>query len=357
MKVNQKARILSYDIIRILAISMVLMIHVSAQFVMNYPALSIDFAWGNFFDSISRAAVPLFVMLSGALMLNEDRIISKSKMAAYIKGIATLLVFWSFLYAIRYSLAEPLMNGSSISWRGIFRSFLLGYGHLWFLYMILGLYLITPILRLFVRRENNRYVLYFIILSIIFKFSVPSIAFILNCVGLSGSLLKDFVDKFNMDFVSIYVSYYLTGWYIANCPIKKHHRVFLYMLGIISVAITIGCTSVLCTDNPGGHVLFYDIGNINVYLYGVALFIAIFYAFYDVQLKSAHLKTAIIKASTMSFGVYVVHIFVLRHLTSGFFAGAPGFCIPLIWMAVILISYAITWIASKIPHVNKLFKC
>ena len=240
---------------------------------------------------------------------------------------------------------------------GVFRAFLLGHYHLWFLYMILGLYAITPILRLFVKRQNSKYILYFIILSVIFKFAVPSISFLLNCIGFSGSLFEDFVSKFNMGFVSIYVAYYLTGWYIVNNCIEKNKRVLMYILGLLGVIVAIVGARVLNIDNPAGYKLFYSNGNVNIFLYSVALFIILFYAFYDVQIESQRMRTLITKASTMSFGVYVVHVFVLNTLRDHFFVGASGCSIPLVWFLTTLISYAITWMASKIPYVNKLFKC
>lgn len=60
------------DVLRVIAIAAVIMIHVSASFV-NFYNSSLDFALGNIFDSISRLAVPIFLMISGALMLNEEK--------------------------------------------------------------------------------------------------------------------------------------------------------------------------------------------------------------------------------------------------------------------------------------------
>ena len=68
---TKKNKILYLDILRALACLLVVMIHSS----MNYAVQEVgskNFWVGNFFDSISRAAVPLFVMISGALMLDEN---------------------------------------------------------------------------------------------------------------------------------------------------------------------------------------------------------------------------------------------------------------------------------------------
>ena len=64
------------DMARIVAVLAVVMIHCSADFIANYPLHTSEFISGNLFDSISRMAVPLFLMISGALFLDQDRELS-----------------------------------------------------------------------------------------------------------------------------------------------------------------------------------------------------------------------------------------------------------------------------------------
>ena len=68
-----KKRILYLDVLRIFAALMVVMIHVSAQYVNNMSNNLTDFMIGNVFDSLSRVAVPIFAMISGAVMLDESK--------------------------------------------------------------------------------------------------------------------------------------------------------------------------------------------------------------------------------------------------------------------------------------------
>lgn len=62
----------SLDVIKTVAIITVLMTHVSAALVILFPVSSPEFIWGNIVDSISRIGVSLFIMVSGALFLDED---------------------------------------------------------------------------------------------------------------------------------------------------------------------------------------------------------------------------------------------------------------------------------------------
>ena len=66
-------RVCSFDLMRIIAICAVILIHISADYVKSYPNDSIEFISNNILCSCSRFAVPVFLMISGALMLNEEK--------------------------------------------------------------------------------------------------------------------------------------------------------------------------------------------------------------------------------------------------------------------------------------------
>ena len=89
---EKKSRIYSYDIIRIIAVLAVVTIHSSANLLTKCEFGSYNFTIGNLLDSISRLAVPLFLMISGALMLNEDRNIPAKKFFRSAANIYFLLL-------------------------------------------------------------------------------------------------------------------------------------------------------------------------------------------------------------------------------------------------------------------------
>ena len=70
----------SLDIARIVAIMAVAMIHCSANFVIHFNLFSTEFILGNIFDAASRVGVPLFLMISGALFLDERKDITLKSM-------------------------------------------------------------------------------------------------------------------------------------------------------------------------------------------------------------------------------------------------------------------------------------
>lgn len=69
-------------------------------------------------------------------------------------------IFWLIVYATIYQMVFPLIENKQIDILEVFISLIKGHFHLWFIYIIIGLYLILPLLRLWVKDENKKYIEY-----------------------------------------------------------------------------------------------------------------------------------------------------------------------------------------------------
>ena len=168
-------RIVYMDVLRVIACFSVIMIHSSAQYVVKDIG-SFNFWVGNIFDGLARIGVPLFIMISGALMLDKNYQFSTQKIIKHIIRMIVFFVFWSVLYCFIFNIVDSIIiKHESIDIIKIIGSLIKGHYHLWFVYLIIGLYLIVPLLRLWVNDTNKKYVEYFIILSIIFTYIIPQI--------------------------------------------------------------------------------------------------------------------------------------------------------------------------------------
>jgi len=93
-------------------------------------------------------------MVSGSLMLDESKKITvKNILFKYVRNIGILLVIWSVIYTYVDNILFPVYYGQSIDVSSVISQFVLGRTHLWYLYMLIGLYLITPFLRMFVNKD------------------------------------------------------------------------------------------------------------------------------------------------------------------------------------------------------------
>ncbi len=138
----------SLDIARIIAALTVIMIHCSAPFVTGSQLFSSEFVFGNMFDSISRIGVPLFLMISGALFLDEQKEVTlKGIISKNIKSLAIITIIWSVIYSVVKNIVFPFFDGGSINLKNAIGGIINGHYHMWYLYMIIGLYFIVPVLK------------------------------------------------------------------------------------------------------------------------------------------------------------------------------------------------------------------
>lgn len=161
---NTSKRVVYLDYLRIFSTFAVIFLHVSAQNWYSASVFSTEWQILNFYDSLVRWAVPVFVMISGALFLSKEISIR----TLYLKHVLRMIiafVVWSFVYAIcqkgGYDFSEH-----KVMW-------LAGHYHMWFIPMIIGLYIMIPIIKYIVRDEKITH--YFLILAAMFSFLLPTL--------------------------------------------------------------------------------------------------------------------------------------------------------------------------------------
>ena len=93
-------RIVWLDLLRIFSIFFVIMIHVTSINWYTETPSSFDFNVLNFYNGISRFCVPVFVMLSGALLLSKKNIDIKTFYKKNILRLIIALIFWGLFYAL-----------------------------------------------------------------------------------------------------------------------------------------------------------------------------------------------------------------------------------------------------------------
>ena len=109
----------------------------------------------NVYGAIGHLGVPLFVLLSGALLLDSSK--ADEPLGVFFKKrfrrIGLPVIFWSIAYFAWdfYVHGKPLSVDNIV--QGVFSG---AYVHLWFLYLLIGLYLITPVLRVLVKHLDMK---------------------------------------------------------------------------------------------------------------------------------------------------------------------------------------------------------
>ena len=183
-----------------------------------------------------------------------------------------LTVLWAAIYACVEKVITPWMGGQPIQWDTVLPTIVEGHYHMWYLYMLVGLYLATPFLREIVKKKNKNLVLAFIGLCLLFQFTNPVITVISHFLGSEWKILSTILGKFSFGLFGSYTGYYLTGWYLAHIgPESTRQRRLLYALGITGLASVLlythftgeykvlynnlGCQRVLCSEPLFTHSL------------------------------------------------------------------------------------------------------
>lgn len=347
-KAGTENRIVYYDFLRIIAICAVIVLHVSAQ---NFTHAGVDtLQWQafNLYDSIVRWGVPVFVMISGALFLEGEHSIEK----LYKRNVARIVmsfVFWSLLYAIKNMLY------THCGWKAALKQFLAGQGHMWFLFMIVGLYMIVPLVKPIVKFvELTKY---FLLLSLAFTFVVPQA---INLVSLRYPSISSFVNsiwsKVYFHFTLGFVCYFVCGYFLSKADLSKKTRGTIYFLAICGFISTIVGTAWISISQQKPNVMLYDYFSITVMLEALGIFVFVKDRF-DGREIGQKAERVLVLLSKYSFGVYLVHILVLDELARIFGLNTLSFnpllSVPVISAIVIVVSFAISAALNHIPLLKK----
>lgn len=351
MSTIKSNRVYYLDILRVIACLSVIMIHSSGTYVTKNIG-SFNFWIGNVFDGLARIGVPLFIMISGTLMLDKNYQFSNKKLIKHIIKMITFFVFWSAIYCIIFNIVYPiLIKHQSIDIIKVIGSLIKGHYHLWFVYLIIGLYLIVPLLRLWVNDENKKYVEYFIILSIIFTYIIPQIISIgSNYSNLFEHLNYIMQNNLQLRYVGGFTTYFILGWYINNFDIKN--KKIIYLFGFLGLLISIIGTYIL-SITTGKALQMYGNLNINVLLQSVAIFIFVKEIFINVQNGNNKFINAI---SKYSLGIYAIHALVIQimyKILSKINFDIALINIPIVFIVSFSVSFLCALILNKIPVLKK----
>lgn len=289
IKVKETERIIYFDFLRALAIVAVIMLHSAAY--LTYQKGQIPSSWwytAVAFVAINKWAVPVFFMISGALLLNREPESIRQFLRKRFARVAIPLAFWTVVYGlwVHYRSHESLLV--------LFKKALSEpiYYHLWFVYVLLGLYLAVPILQVFVQQATEKQLRYFLILW----FFVNAIVSIFDKF-LGIHLGIDFT------FFAGYIGYFILGYYLATTLLSRLTRNVSLLL--IVASLSVGIFGTLAISRGRYDEYFQGYLTANVMLFGTGAFLLAKQS--EAQLVKLGNKKLVLAISSASFGIYLIH--------------------------------------------------
>ena len=152
MQTMNERRVVWVDWMRVAACFMVLVVHATEPFYLGGEGSQIlseaDAFWSALFDSLVRACVPLFVVASSYLQFPLHYSTGEFARRRVVRVLVPFLL-WTSVYALVWGV--PAEN-----FRNLAFNFNYAAGHLWFVYMIVGLYMLMPLLSPWAERVGRR---------------------------------------------------------------------------------------------------------------------------------------------------------------------------------------------------------
>ena len=322
--------------LRFVATLSMIVLHIVAPILYKYDK-SYNITWqiANIIDSCVRCCVPLFVMLTGALMLGKQYVLSN-----YLKKRASKIIlpfiFWSTIYVLWdlffkadltminfiKKLMPELLNGASY--------------HLWYVYMIIGLYLFIPILSKAISLCSIKELEYFLIIWVI------------SILLFNQPVIRNYSTAINISNFSGYVGYLVLGHYLS---VKQFSEIKLLKLFSILLLAIGTCFTAVATYNITAlkgefDSSYYDYLTVNVLLASIGIFLLIKNSTIN------YFNLTINFICKYSFGIYLVHVLVLSLLRvfgiTCFFIN-PAIGLVLTFVSCVGISTLIIYITHKIP--------
>lgn len=252
---------------------------------------------GAFLTSMSyltSPCVPLFFMVSGALLLKDTG--KETSTIIWLKKRFGKVVVPTIVISVCYI----LLYYSPESWtKGVLSIPFSAQGHgvMWFMYALIGLYLITPIIKPWINKASKKEIcIYLMVWGITLLFPYLGLF-----VGINTSNTGSFY------YLSGYVGYFVLGYYLTKWTLGKME---LIVLGVITIAIL---PLPLLNKVLGWGLDFYSAFwylSAPVCVMAIAWFCTI-YRLFDGMEKT---YPTVVTISNLSFGIYLVHIFIMRNI-------------------------------------------
>ena len=345
---GRPTRLFHADVMRVAAAGAVVVLHVSATGVERYGAIDATAWWVcNIADAACRWAVPVFVMLSGALLLDRDRSLPLAPFyRRRFTRIGIPLVFWTAVYWSVLILVDPERHYLT----GQFRWLLLGkpYSHLHFLFIIGGLYLVTPYLRPLVTAlgPRRRLALAAILLALA--------AMQHTILALAGAISQPTaVSRFVP-----YIGYYVAGLALAHVVLGRRAVVAVGVVAVVAIAVTAAAmgAQMAYPDTRLLKACSYDFLSPNVIVLAVSVFLIARTLCAAPRADSRWAGLLGRHLAPVTFGIYLVHpLVVLLLRRAGITCTTPNVWLglPLCCALVLVCSYLVTAAVRAIPLLRR----
>lgn len=356
-----KEKRLDFEILRILAIVLVVFNHTQQRGFELYRVPdggAVNVIGSLLLGVTCKIAVPLFLMVSGGLLLDREESIGQVLKKRVLRIFAALVLFSGVLYGF-------WIHWGTVEAPGIlnFLHYLWSYGistPYWYLYGYMGLMLMLPFLRSMVKTMTNRSFLYLLLLYV----AVQSLEMLGMYTGV-GTIYGTATVPGSYTFMNVFLPvgeqmlfYFLMGYYFAcRFPwerLRGKHFALLSGLSVLAICLMAGLTWGYFQKNPESGLVFTG-SLLCVPVFTVYMLVRYFVEKHPVKKVW---RTVLTQVGGCTFGAYLLEGILRHELMPVYTMLEPKIhVLPacLVWVvAVVVCGLFLTWWLKKIPVLRRI---
>lgn len=319
----------------------VIVLHVCVSAEQDFSSIPLP-SWvtANIYDAAVRWCVPIFVMLTGTFALNNYPGNLKIFFVKTFRRIVLPFLFWSLVYLLYYNGNDLFQHQMNMHDKTALLATKLATGtavHMWFVYMIISMYLLIPVLYRWVQHNNLAEQAFFISLWFLFLFIQP--------------LWEKYDISFDYSYFSGFIGYLLLGNFLFKQP-KKINSALLISVFILALAYTCFMTYRLSASTHAMDETYMDNFKPNIAVMCACIYLLFKNSPFNLPLL---LRNWVGRISAESYGIFLVHILVLdlffKHGIT--YTRLPVIVsIPIISILCLAVSFGIIYVLKKIPYLR-----
>ena len=346
-------RVQYLDVLRVFSMLAVVLLHtVAGTLRSNYGSSQWHFS--NVLTSLATASVPLFFMISGALLLSSPRTISVGyTLKRRVPRMLVPFLIWSCV-AVAYYLAISWRLDGSADWTAAIDKLKHLPAkptaiHLWFMYALIPLYILSPFIKRLIDALDRNLVIYLFSLWLFFSAVLPTVAAFLP-ESYSSILVLD--RRYDLSIMAGYAGYFVAGYYLMRWQ-GRASKTWLALVALVDVVcIALGTWWKTTSLGEYGEV-FKTYSGVFVVVLSCALFMLFKELLRERRLGRA--GAAVIGfLAPLAFGVYLVHNLLVDLLSrlAPWWPATSVQVVVLSYLAVVAASIAVVYVLSRIKPLS-----
>lgn len=330
---NSNQRIFYYDFLRAFAIFAVILCHVDG--IIGYSFWNLKVALPGLLTTIALTGVPIFLMLSGALLLNKEYSLKEF----FKKRFSRIIYPFIFWMAISIFIGILYLRWTNIDALNVFFGIT---SHTWYIWVLIGIYLVIPIINSFLKEYGLKGLEFFLI--------IWAITILFN------SYQPHYLKTLELSYFSGYLGYVILGYYLDNKEFKLSDKKMLCIGSLIFILFTLVHMIIFYR-----MINFYSDYYLNIVtvLQSAGIFLMVKYMdkislnannLFS-KIKTNRLGKIILSLSLCSYGMYLNHYIILEYIKQFNLHSLKA--LVAILVITLFLSWGSTYLFSKIPYVEK----